>query len=70
MELAQKMGVVEKSGSWLRFGDKKAQGPLNFHKLMVDDKDLFNQIRLLVDGEDAVAGANSSQGEKPEGAED
>ena len=70
MELAQKMGVVEKSGSWLRFGDKKAQGPLNFHKLMVDDKDLFNQIRLLVDGEDSVAGANSSQGEKPEGAED
>jgi len=70
MELAQKMGVVEKKGSWMNFGDKKAQGPLNFHRMMAEDKELSDQIKLMVDGEDAVAGANSSQGEKPDGAEE
>ena len=54
----------------MNFGDKKAQGRLNFHRLMAEDKELSDQIKLMVDGEDAVAGANSSQGEKPDGAEE
>ena len=67
MELAQKLGVIEKKGSWLRFGDWKSQGPLNFHNMMRDQPDLFKQIKLMVDGEDAVASENSAQGEPPVG---
>src|ERR1017187_4315010 len=70
MEASIKNDIITKKGSWLSFGNWKAQGPLNFHNLLRSDAELFKQIRLMVDGEDAVVAENVSQGVMPEGEDD
>jgi recombination protein RecA len=70
LDAALKNEIVTKKGSWLSFGNWKAQGPLNFHNLMRDDAELFKEIRIMVDGDDAVVSSNVSQGDKPEDFEE
>jgi recombination protein RecA len=71
MELALKLGIIEKKGSWLSFASERlGQGMLNAHKLLAGNTDLYKQLQLMVDGEDAVVNANASQAEKPAESEE
>jgi recombination protein RecA len=70
MDAGLKNEIITKKGSWLSFGNWKAQGPLNFHNLMREDAELFKEIRIMVDGEDSVVAENVSQGTKPEDFEE
>jgi len=70
MEMALKLGIIEKSGAWLSYeGERLGQGMLKAHKLLVDTPELYKALQLAVDGEDSIVEANSSVGEKPLDAE-
>jgi recombination protein RecA len=60
-ELARKAGAIVKSGSWLSFKEFKAQGDLNFVEAMEKNEDLFNGIKLIVDGENLAQRAVDAQ---------
>lgn len=49
MNMALKLGVVEKKGAWLKMGDYKIQGELNLYKNMKEDSTLLATVRKLID---------------------
>jgi len=49
IEYAVKIGVVEKSGAWINFGEEKYQGLDNFIETVRENKDMFNNIKEMVD---------------------
>lgn len=50
-DLALKMGVIEKKGSWLQFGDFRQQGELNFYRALKSNPDVSGALRQAVDGD-------------------
>ena len=68
MEAAMKLGAVEKRASWLQLERWKAQGPVNFHRLILEDVELQDALRGIVDGEsiveETVSEAESGQEEE------
>jgi recombination protein RecA len=51
-ELAIKMNIIEKSGSWFNFGvERLAQGKNNAYRVIRDNPELLGKIQALVDGE-------------------
>ena len=48
-EMALQAGIIQKKGSWLSFGDAKAQGDLEFYGLMVKETDLTVAIQEKLD---------------------
>lgn len=49
LDLAEQLGIVKKSGAWYSYGDTKlAQGRENVKKLLADNPELFEQLRVKV----------------------
>lgn len=57
-------GAVDKWGSGLQLGQRKAQGPVNFYELILSDAGLQAEWRRVVDGEEILEGT-VSEGERP-----
>jgi recombination protein RecA len=67
-ELAEKVGAIEKSGSWLSFKDFRIQGKMNFVTAMEEKPELFQAIKTIVDGEDVVEEEIESQSKENQAA--
>ena len=49
IDIAEKKGIVSKSGSWYKYKDENvAQGKQNFKELLMKDKKLFNEIKKQI----------------------
>jgi recombination protein RecA len=51
LQMAKKLGAIEKSSSWLNFGDFKAQGDVNFVNAMYEKPELFDAVKTVVDSD-------------------
>lgn len=49
LEAAKALKVIEKSGSWLQFGDLRLQGDMQFYQAMKADPELIKSIQAKVD---------------------
>lgn len=64
LEFAVKVGAVIKKGGWLYLEDYKAQGLGNMHKMLMEDPEMFDLLKRMVDG-DEVESANVEDGVEP-----
>jgi len=53
-ETAKQSKIIEKSGSWLSFGNVKLQGDLEFYKLMCEDPDFLETIKTAMAPKEVV----------------
>ncbi len=56
-DLALKLGLIEKKGSWYQFEDVRVQGDLGFYNKMKANPDLFSAIKTQINEELNKAGA-------------
>jgi recombination protein RecA len=50
-DVALKMKVIDKKGSWYIFGDHKIQGDLSFYHKMKEDPEFFEEIKQAIEKE-------------------
>jgi recombination protein RecA len=48
IDVATDHGIISKSGSWFTFNDERVQGREALRKILVDNKDLFDQLETRV----------------------
>lgn len=48
IDVATELNIINKSGSWLSYGEERAQGRESFKKLLKDNTELFNKLETAV----------------------
>ena len=55
MDMAMKLGAIEKSGSWYSFSGQRAQGFMPLYRLIKETPELLAELKQIVDGDSAGA---------------
>lgn len=50
VELGVELDVIQKAGAWYQYGEKKWQGAKNAADALRSDSDMFNELKVQVDG--------------------